>query len=191
MEFRVMTNSMNLLAYQELFFTAIRYDNMKPLYGYSGKTERTLESIQPTEQVLLLTGIASPKQMEEDLQPYCKHLTHLAFRDHHDFSEKDIESINNKFAELSAPKLIITTEKDASRLSGIEGLSDEVRQNLFVLPIKIEFLLDQEENFTNKIISHVQKNSRNSILVKTKDDNKPEDSYRSGDRPRTISFRDN
>ena len=191
MEFRVMTNSMNLLAYQELFFTAIRYDNMKPLYGYSGETERTLESIQPTEQVLLLTGIASPKQMEEDLQPYCKHLTHLAFRDHHDFSEKDIESINNKFAELSAPKLIITTEKDASRLSGIEGLSDEVRQNLFVLPIKIEFLLDQEENFTNKIISHVQKNSRNSILVKTKDDNKPEDSYRSGDRPRTISFRDN
>ena len=191
MEFRVMTNSMNLLAYQELFFTAIRYDNMKPLYGYSGKTERTLESIQPTEQVLLLTGIASPKQMEEDLQPYCKHLTHLAFRDHHDFSEKDIESINNKFAELSAPKLIITTEKDASRLSGIDGLSEEVRQNLFVLPIKIEFLLDQEENFTNKIISHVQKNSRNSILVKTKDDNKPEDSYRSGDRPRTISFRDN
>ena len=66
MEFRVMTNSMNLLAYQELFFTAIRYDNMKPLYGYSGKTERTLESIQPTEQVLLLTGIASPKQNQYD-----------------------------------------------------------------------------------------------------------------------------
>ena len=188
MDYRVLTNEMGLLAYQSLFFTTLSYENLQPVFGGE---ERKLESITENEQVLLLTGIASPQQIASDLQPYCKHIQQLTFGDHHQFNEKDIERINETFASMPSPKLIITTEKDACRLESVTGLSDEVRNSVYQLPIHIEFMLDQEESFTNKILSYVQKNSRNSILVKGKDDNKPKDSHHSGDRPRTISFRDN
>ena len=142
-------------------------------------------------QALLLTGIASPKQMVHDLSPYVKRLHPLTFSDHHHFKRKDVERINRAFAALPSPKLIITTEKDAARLNGVEGLSDEVRKHLYVMPIKIEFMQEQEDMFNENIIGYVRKNSRNSILVKTKDDNKPKDSNRAGNGPRTISFRNN
>jgi tetraacyldisaccharide 4'-kinase len=142
--------------------------------------------------VLLLTGIASPKQIMQDLteiEP--ADITPLTYSDHHNFSLKDVQKINKAFAALSEPKVIITTEKDAARLQGASGLSEEVKRNLFVLPIRIRFMLDEGENFNQKIISYVRKNSRNSILVKDKDENKSKDSHHSGHRTRTISFRDN
>ncbi|MBQ6064267.1 MAG: tetraacyldisaccharide 4'-kinase [Prevotella sp.] len=189
MDYRVLTNDMGLLAYQSLFFTTLAYESLRPLFGGN---EIPLEKLQEKAQhVLLLTGIASPRQMMVDLQPYCQDIRPMTFDDHHAFTETDIDEINTAFAALPSPKLIITTEKDATRLADMEGLDDDVCHNLFVLPIHVEFLLDQEESFTNKILSYVHKNSRNSILVKTKDDHKPKDSHRAGDRPRTISFRDN
>ena len=92
---------------------------------------------------------------------------------------------------MPSPKVIITTEKDATRLLHVEGLSDEVKSSIYVLPVNIKFMLDQEEMFNEKIIGYVRKNSRNSILAKGKDDHKPKDSHRAGNRPRTISFRNN
>jgi len=188
MDYRVLTNEMGLLAYQSLYFTTLSYENLKPLFGGD---ERTLDSISQDEHVLLLTGIATPQQIITDLQPYCNHIQPLTFGDHHQFTEKDIANINETFSSMPSPKMIITTEKDACRLEKISGLNEQVRKSIYILPIHIEFMLEQEESFTNKILSYVQKNSRNSILVKGKDDNKPKDSHHTGDRPRKISFRDN
>ena len=134
---------------------------------------------------------ATSKQMEHDLSHLTSNIFPMAFSDHHVFLRKDIERINEKFNSLPSPKIIITTEKDATRLEGVEGLSDEIRQHLYVLPIHISLLLDQAEAFKNKIYSYVRKNSRNSILAKRKDEHKSQDSNNIGDRPRTISFRNN
>lgn len=90
---------------------------------------------------------------------------------------------------MEQPKIIITTEKDCSRLIELEGLDEEVRKNIYVLPIKVKFMLGKGEQFNNKILSYVQKNSRNSILAKGKNDHKSKNSNYSGNRPRTISFR--
>ena len=73
----------------------------------------------------------------------------------------------------------------------MEGLSDEVWQHIYMLPVRIKFMLGQEEEFNNKIIGYVQKNSKNSILAKTKDDNKSKNSDNTRHRTGTISFRNN
>ena len=187
MEFRVLTKAMNLYPFQKLYFTCINYD--KPI-GIFNEQQLDLESLKD-KNVMLLTGIASPKQMEHDLTPMVKTLTSVSFGDHHHFKSKDINRINEIFESMPEPRLIITTEKDAVRLRDSEGLYEIVKDNLYALPIKVSFMQDQEENFNEKIISYVRKNSRNSILVKRKDDNKSEDSNHSGNRPRTISFRNN
>ena len=187
MEFRVLTKAMNLYPFQKLYFTCINYD--KPI-GIFNEQQLDLESLKD-KNVMLLTGIASPKQMEHDLTPMVKTLTSVSFGDHHHFKSKDIDRINEIFESMPEPRLIITTEKDAVRLRDSEGLYEIVKDNLYALPIKVSFMQDQEENFNEKIISYVRKNSRNSILAKRKDDNKSKDGYHSGNRSRTISFRNN
>ncbi len=188
MEYRVLTKALDLYPYQSLYFTTLAYDPLKQVYG--NKTCQ-LDALPKQCNVLLLTGIASPKQMYADLSTYHYNLHQLTFPDHHNFSKKDVRKINSQFAEMPAPKVIITTEKDASRIKFVEGLEQEVKDCMYVLPVRIQFMLEQEENFNNKIINYVRKNSRNSILVKTKDDNKPQN----GNHPRNgagpISFRNN
>ena len=215
MEYRVITKAMSLYPYQQLFFTTIDYGELKPVFGKAANANvntdantnadakvntdanaststhvATLSQLKD-HHVLLLTGIASPQQMTHDLKPQIPHLTPLIFADHHNFKEKDVELINSTFASLPGSKLIITTEKDATRLQQVAGLSEEVRQHLYILPIKVCFLQEQAKLFNHQIIDYVHKNSRNSILVKRKDDHKPHNSNRAGDRPRTISFRNN
>ena len=189
MEFRVITKAMSLYPYQQLFFSTHEYEAPRPVFPEREKLTGLADLTG--KNILLLTGIASPKQMLLDLQQYTEHIEPLTFSDHHNFRQKDILRINKAFSSLPSPKLIITTEKDATRLATAEGLSDEAKQNLYALPIHIQLLQDQEEAFNKHIIGYVRKNSRNSILAKSKDDHKPKDSHRAGDRPRTISFRNN
>ena len=190
MEYRVVTKAMHLYPYQRLYFTTLEYTALRPLFGKNKKNGPTLDSMNDTH-VLLLTGIASPEQLVHDLSPFTSHLSPLTFADHHQFGKKDVHLINDKFAALPSPKLIITTEKDATRLNHVEGLSDEVKKNIYILPVHIIFMQDQQDTFNQQIRDYVRKNSRNSILAKGKDDHKSDNSNHSGDRPRTISFRDN
>ncbi len=187
MEFRVLTKNMDLYPFQSLFFTSLEYCDLQPIFG---KGSLPLDSLAD-KNVLLLTGIASPQQLKTDLLTKCKSIFQMTFSDHHQFTQSDIEKLNEKFSQLEANKIIITTEKDAARLVSAELLTDEVKKAIYQLPIKINFLLGSEEEFNHKIISYVRKNSRNSILVKGKNDNKSKNSHHSGNRPGTISFRNN
>lgn len=184
MEFRILTKAMDLFPYQQLFFTTIDYGTPQALF--SDKTTSLNKY-----NVLLVTGIASPEQMENDMKHKCRSLTSLAFEDHHLFNTKDEQRINNAFERLPSPKIIVTTEKDSTRLVNLNGLTTEVRDAIFVLPIKVKFMLNQGELFNNKIISYVRKNSRNSNMVKRKNDNASRNSHHSGNRTGTISFRNN
>lgn len=188
MEYRVLMKALDLYPYQSLYFTTLIYDNLKQVYGTESMP---INSLPNRCNVLLLTGIASPKQMQNDLSVYNYNLSYLSFSDHHNFSKKDIRTINRKFAELPSPKVIITTEKDVARIKFVEGLNDEVKESMYALPVRIQFMLGQEEEFNNKIINYVRKKSRNSILVKTKDDNKSQNSNNTRNGAGSISFRNN
>ena len=186
MEYRVLTKALDLFPYQGLYFTTINY--RAPQYVFGGN-EVKMEELKD-HHVLLLAGIASPKHMEKDLEGKFASTRTLAFPDHHMFRRKDIARISEAFNALPHPRAIITTEKDAVRLRAVEGMDEEMKAHLLELPIQVDFMLEQENTFNEKIISYVRKNSRDSILVKRKDDHKPKDSHHTGNGPRTISFRD-
>lgn len=161
MDFRVLTKAMDLRPYQKLFFTGIAYDTLRK---FTDGNSRPLSSIMPDENILVISGIASPEQITHDLEIYSKNIKTLTYPDHHQFSNSDIKKINNVFEKINGPKFIIITEKDAARLKHIEGFSKEVLDNLYVLPIHIEFKLNQQDKFDEYIKSYVVKNSRHSIL---------------------------
>lgn len=164
MDFRVITKALNLYPYQKLFFTTIEYGDLIPLFTNSRSL--ALSEITSDYEVLVLSGIASPQHLLCDIQKHTENVIPMTFRDHHIFTPKDIARINNTFDSLSSKRIIITTEKDAARLVGLDGLSDDVRNHIYALPIKTTFLLEQQEQFDEFILSYVLKNSKDSILHK-------------------------
>ena len=198
MEYRVITKAMNLYPYQQLYFSTLDYEELQPVF----KDTKELKSKKDlkTQNILLLTGIASPRQMNEDLKPIVKSITPLTFSDHHSFSPNDVELLNATFAEMPLPKCIITTEKDAARLQTTEGMSDEVRKNLYKLPVRISIIQNQEEAFNQHIMSYVLKKSRRTLTHKKsntqkhgqKQVQKPQQkqaaAVKDANRPQTIKF---
>lgn len=186
MEFRVITKAMNLYPYQKLYFTTLEYQD---LISLDGNRQLPLSQLTADMNILVLSGIASPQQMIIDLKHYTQHIYPLTFSDHHPFKGKDIELIRHTYENMPSPKIIITTEKDAVRLEHLDGLDEDVRSQMYVLPLEIMFLLDQNDMFNQNIIDYVRKNSRDSILAQAKDDSGSQNGNHSGNRSGTISFR--
>lgn len=191
MEFRVIRKALDLYPYQHLYFTTLDYDT--PYTVFDGKEADG--DIISGKNILLLTGIASPRQIEEDISHQFRpiSLTSFAFPDHHAFRSKDIEQINQTFDSMEGPKVIITTEKDMVRLKQAEGLSSEVKRHLYALPVRISFMQDeQKEKFDSFIQGYVLKNSRNSILAQGKEEHKTHTKTATTEKTtKTISFRNN
>lgn len=185
LDYRVLEKAVRPYPFQSIFYTRLEYGRLRGLYH---DEERTLDSLREY-QVLLVTGIARPDQIVSDLRPYQLRITPLAFADHHDFNASDEEQIENAFRRLPNPRIIITTEKDATRMQQFTHLSDETRAATYALPVTIEFLQGQQKSFNEKIYSYVRKDSTDCAVAQSQDDQQPEDSNHSGLRTRTISFR--
>ena len=175
MDYRILSKQMELYPYQKLFFSTLVYGELTPL-GHNDKEAptRQLSSLGKDEKVLLLTGIASPKQLLQDLEQYTPNIETITFPDHHAFTAKDMSNIKRRFEQMGeGKKLIITTEKDATRLINHPHLDETLKTSIYTLPIEIKFLQDQQETFNKNIIGYVKANSRNSILHKVSNTNRP------------------
>lgn len=147
---------------QEVLFTTMKYGKLQPLFANAA--ERSLDSLKKQEEILLLTGIASPDGLAKTLRTHCDKVRLLAFPDHHAFDRQDLQKLERMFGQLTADRrLIVTTEKDAARLR-MHQLSNVLKESIHTLPIEVEFINKQETIFNQKIIEYVRKNSRNSSI---------------------------
>ncbi len=98
---------------------ALRKDEQQPVYFsflsyeevlHSDGGEMSITQLQHKE-FTLITGIANPKPLVDHLKDKGLRFHHLEFSDHHFFTKKELEKINNR-------KLVVTTEKDYVRLQG-------------------------------------------------------------------------
>ena len=161
-DFRVVTKNLGLRPYQRLFFTTFSYGDMRA-FGDSRK-QKSLSELAPTTHVLLVTGIATATPLVEKVCEHTEQITHMEYGDHHDFSQEELCEISKTYAAIDAmDKLIITTEKDAARLRSLP-LDEVITENLYILPIRVEFLQDQQQSFDNYITDYVSKNSRDRIV---------------------------
>ena len=161
-DFRIVTKHLDLRPYQRLYFTTFRYGNLRAFRA--PHTQKALPTLSKDTHILLITGIASATPLVEKLREHTQNITHLEYDDHHSFTPAELQHISKTFSKIdAADKLIITTEKDAARLKSLP-LDDIVANSLYVLPIEVEFLQEQQQSFDNYITDYVSKNSRNRIL---------------------------
>lgn len=169
-DFNIITKRLHLYPYQQLYFSRFRYGVLTPLFPQKTNGRKTLSSLTEDAQVLLVTGIASPAPLVKEVESHTPHIKLLAFDDHHDFRTKDLQQIKEQFMRLEEGKrLIITTEKDATRLKHQSALDEKLKPYIYVLPVEIEFLQNQQHIFNQNIIGYVRTYSRNCSLSERKD----------------------
>ena len=155
-DFRIVRNKLDLLPYQHLYFTTLQYIDLR---GVFHSRQLPLTALSGAKSILLVTGIATPKLLAQELRRWNQHIDRLAYLDHHNFTDEDIERINR---QAERHDLIVTTEKDAARLCFYQELSEHVKQHLFALRIEVHFLQDKGPEFDKIITDYVRR--RNSIL---------------------------
>ena len=102
-------------------------------------------------------GIANPKPFIEELKKKYKTVDFLHFADHHVYTEKDIKAILKRFESLGGKKkIIVTTEKDAARLTNSPYLCQFESVPLYDLPVTVRF--HEKEKFNEEILNYVREN---------------------------------
>lgn len=145
-----LTTEINPKPYQQLYFTTIRYKNIYPLTSFQ-------KEINKDTKVLLVTGIANAEPLIEHMKTGFSDVYHLSYKDHHYFTYDDIKEIQEAFQNINSEnKIIITTEKDASRLMLLQDRIIEYQLPFYAQAISIELLFGDSEKFNHEIISFVQ-----------------------------------
>lgn len=164
-DFNIITKKLNLYPWQQLFFTGLRYGRLQPVFPGRVKPSDRQEVLDKSKQVLLVTGIAQPAPLVKEMEERAGNVVHLAFGDHHDFNRRDFQRIEECFDSMQGkPCLVVTTEKDATRLKGHPLLPDRLKAHLYALPVEIKILQNQQLAFNQTIINYVRTNPRNRIL---------------------------
>lgn len=136
-EYKVIREALNPAEHQQLLFSTLRYD--ENLRGVNGNID--LHDLKH-RKVTLVTGIANPKPLVLYLEKKKIGFEHLAYKDHHYFTSKELELFNSK-------ELILTTEKDFMRLKGKV-------QSLFYIPIAHDFLDGGEDVLISAILNSLR-----------------------------------
>lgn len=167
---RILSKDVRLFPYQDLYFTTMVYGQMIPLFDEG----RPMDLFNDPHHmaILLVTGIAAPEYAIQYLSGITRELDAMSFPDHHNFTLKDMGSIQERFEALQKQeKIIVTTEKDAVRIRHLD-LPRKLKSVLYVLPVQVKFLDREGKQFDQKIISYVGENKSNRELHLRKDLNK-------------------
>lgn len=169
-DFNIITKKLHLYPYQKLFFSGLRYGSLQPVFPDRAKGAGRPSQPDGSEHVLLVAGIASPLPLLQELRRRTTHVEPLFFADHHDFGKGDLLQIEERFDALKGTrKRIVTTEKDAARLRNHPQLPDRLKPHLYMLPVDITILQNQQPIFNQTIIDYVRKNPRDRSFPEGKD----------------------
>ncbi|MBD1396255.1 tetraacyldisaccharide 4'-kinase [Pontibacter sp. JH31] len=129
-----------------VFFTGFRYGRPVAI-GNAG---------QISNKIILLTGIANDRPLVNYLEEQRYTIVkHLSFADHYAYTSEDLNRIQQLLqAEQKGNVSIVTTRKDAVKLTDSSLREIALRLPLFYIPIEVEFM-DGEADFKSLIEQHL------------------------------------
>ncbi len=144
-----MLKRLHLFTHQKAYFSHINYCIWRCI-----STNKEFTSDQKYS-ITLVSGIANPKPLVKQLENKGHTISQITFKDHHSYTANDAQKILAKYnADESAKKLILTTEKDATKLRGLLAHFEDA--NIYYIPIDIAF--SEQEIFDRQILNYVAKN---------------------------------
>ncbi len=141
-----MINRIKPEEHQTIYFTKYRYQN--PYHIFNG-SRITLSSF---DTAILVTAIASTDYLLEYIDSQVPNVSSFSFEDHHYFTPHEVSNIATTYHGYKDQKaVIITTEKDATRLGLHYDYLIKYNIDIYVLPIQVEFLNETSSLFDREI----------------------------------------
>lgn len=141
-------HQINPLDHQEVYFTALKASEPRPLKGMKAFKDLSFDAI------VLVSGIANPGPFAEICKQWHKPLKMHTFKDHHHYTVSDIRNIEKDIANA----VVICTEKDEVKLRA-SGLYSHLSEDAyFSLPVEVFFLFGEEQKFMKQIETVLKRN---------------------------------
>lgn len=145
--------------YQSLYFTTMECGGALPLFpeGIGG---------EPAERgsVVAMSGIGNPKSFHESLGSRYRLEDEIVFPDHHPYRRRDLGLMERALENAPQGSVIVTTEKDAVKLTGSKKIPEKLRSKLFYQPLTVNFYDNSAHEFLEKIDNDVKANPKYSLL---------------------------
>lgn len=142
----------NPRAHQLLCFSCVRYGT-----PYVFGDPQQFVSLA-AKKIILFVGIAKPEPLLAYLEKQAEAVHLLTHPDHHFFTARNFAELNEVVANWG-DCVVLTTEKDATRLALRPELLAELKVPLIVMPIEVSFLFQDQTAFDTKVRSFVQEQS--------------------------------
>lgn len=164
-EKRRLLKEINPRPYQQVYFSSIVYGGFVPLTKAAAAALPNSNTINDTFSIVLLTGIANPKPLEDHLLRQTKNIIPVRFSDHHEYSAADLAKLQKIFDNIATEnKIILTTEKDAMRLQKPQLAEMLEKLPVFYIPIEVRFHNKDADEFDKLILDHVRANPYNNRI---------------------------
>ncbi|MBR4119276.1 MAG: tetraacyldisaccharide 4'-kinase [Bacteroidales bacterium] len=156
---RIMIKRVNLFPYQKLFFSSFSYNNPIAVFKENEIKELDINCIGKDCNILAVSGIANPSQFDDFLRSTGATVKDIHFSDHHNFSNKDINNIIEKFYSIAKnnreKSYIITTEKDAARILNL-NIPQEIKMHIYALPLVVKINNNEDSLLEECLIKNIK-----------------------------------
>lgn len=136
------------LPHQEIYFTSVIYSEAKSFDGKLVELDK--------KNILLVTGIANPAPLRSFINSCATVSDEIVYPDHYQFNSEDLQNIKATFNSISeSGKLILTTEKDKTRILNLISEYPELEKAFCYIPIEIQVLFNEENKLKKQITQYV------------------------------------
>lgn len=134
--------------HQKVWFSAFQYGMPYALFNPSQRI-----AIHQNTAILLVAAIANTDYLMDYLHSNAGYVDGMPFEDHHFFSGNDMSQIHFRYNNLpeAQQRVILTTEKDATRLALHAPWIREQQLPVYILPVQVYFLFEAGSTFNENI----------------------------------------
>ena len=150
---RILRKVLIQVAYQRVYFTRFESFMPQPLYA----DEVSAGHLAPGRRVIALSGIGNPAPFLQTLRSRYDVVEEVTLDDHHVYKVRDMNLLRDLLAKYP-DSVIVTTEKDAVKMTNRAKIPASVRASLYYMPINISFIEDSATDFLQKIEEDVRGN---------------------------------
>jgi len=147
---RIAEKNLKLYPYQALYFTSMDQGSPQPLF-------RDSPGLKPLKKnIAVLAGVGNPEPMLASLGEKYALQEKFIFPDHHVYKVSELRTVEEKLASLPEDTVIITSEKDAVKLTNRQKIPQSLQDRLYVVTVKVTFHEGNEKEFVQNIITDIK-----------------------------------
>lgn len=156
---RITRKELSLYPYQCLFFTRVVSGTLQPIFPADAPP-----TVAAGTNVVAMAAIGNPSAFVQGLRNRFEVVDTILFNDHHTYRVADLARIERVIASSPEGTVIVTTEKDAVKLTSARKIPADIRRRLYFMPIHISFVDNSKEDFLHKLEYDVRTNQTNRLF---------------------------